>query len=205
MSVSAQSQSDIPHAAVPVGFQANIDVEGNFTRMPGIIGDRGYTNVFDYGGVSLGGGAGVRFRRFLYAGAAFNFMGNWGATTMVDWNAPKYGTINTSSWVAPIYADLRLYLPTASGCFPYWEMGIGGYVGIWAETKYDLRMWGHDIITNKVTPSGGFFLTSGIGVEFKYLNIGVGYKYFSAAEECFYKHFGFIRLGVSLGQSSKVR
>lgn len=207
MATSALAQTDDslnnPTQGVPVGFQLNFDLDGNFSYISGATNGVYYSDPFTIGGISIGLGAGVRVRKFAFIGAAFNFFGDWGKTTIRNTIDRKTSTKNCELWVVPIYLDTRWYLPTKGRTFPFWEIGIGGYVGLSGKVTTDLSAWGEGVETVTAVPKGGFYFTTGLGVELKRLVLGIGYKYFD--NSTFRDHYGYVKLGISIGRNAKIK
>jgi len=195
-------------AKLPLGFQLNIDLAGNLTRIGGAywydpMGVRCYVDPYMYGGLSLSMGAGVRMGKFLYVGAAVDIQGNWGNSNYKADNGNKNIACSISQWTLPIYANARVYAPTHSTCYPYYELGIGGYVGLTDERSADWSSDNYGKVTISSTPKGGFFLNTGFGLEFRYLTIGVGYKLFTNAD--YRQNHGYLKVGVSIGRPNKIK
>jgi len=188
-------------ASDDLGYQINFDIDGNFAYVPPATSGPFTTDSYTLGGAALGMGAGVRFREFLYVGAAFQCYGDWGRTLIYNTSMHTAGTVRYELWMLPIYADLRLYYPTGGRCFPFWEVGVGGYVGLRSNAKTDVSLTGIDVLIG--TPAGGFYFTTGLGVEFKHVSLGVGYKLFNSS--ALYDHHGYVKLGFSIGRNAQLR
>lgn len=195
------------------GFQANIDIYGLFSRAPGWIitdfstGHQWISDPCQIGGVSMGGGLGFRYREYVYFGAAFSFFGDWGKTAVYDNTTTSlftHGTCKANTWVAPIYADLRIYVPTDSRCYPFFDLGIGGYVGMTGTYSVDCSMYPSGPVYNgDIAPNSGFYFQFGLGAELKYFTVGVGYNLYS--NSFFNDHYGYIKVGVSLGRPALLK
>jgi len=210
--VTTEDKADAPQTKkqaekLPVGFQFNIDVDGNLAFLSGsrIYVEnciRSVDNDFAVGGVNLTLGAGARIAQWLYAGVAAGVLGEWG-TPKVKYTNPEgvteEGKATYSAYTVPIYADVRAYAPTHGNCYPYVEVGIGGYVGINGNVKFN----GNKIGDFSGKPDGGFYFLSGVGLEFKYFNIGAGYKLMR--NNNFTGNHGYVKIGFSFGRCNKLR
>jgi len=204
----SQADSDTKTAAekksaekLPVGFQFNIDVDGNLAFLSGsrinVGGIQSIDRDFAVGGANLTLGAGVRVAEWLYAGVAAGVLGEWGTPKVAYKGDTAKATY--AAYTVPIYADVRAYAPTHGNCFPYVEVGVGGYVGIDGSVKFN----GNKIDELCGTPAGGFYFLSGVGLEFKYFNVGAGYKLMR--NNNFTGNHGYVKIGVSLGRSTQLR
>jgi len=188
---------------LPVGFQFNIDLDGNLAFLSGSrirnekIGLYPIDQDFAVGGIDLTLGAGVRIAEWMFAGVAAGILGEWG-NPKVNYKGEE-GKAAYAAYTVPIYADVRAYAPTHGNCFPYVEVGLGGYVGIDGSVKFNKNKI--DELCGK--PAGGFYFLSGVGLEFKYLNIGAGYKLMR--NNNFTGNHGYVKVGVSLGRCNKLR
>jgi len=176
------------------GFQFNIDVDGNLAFVNGWSMSSYRVDNYATGGVNVCLGAGVRIADWMYFGAAAGVIGEWGNTKVRN-NTEEYKA-QSSQYAVPIYADVRAYAPTHGNCFPYVEVGIGGFVGLDGKVKCA------DFELDK-KPEGGFYFISGVGLEFKYLNIGAGYKLLRNNEAI--GNHGYVKLGISIGRCNKLR
>jgi len=198
---SKSSKSAAAAQKPAVGFQFNLDVEGNLAFVSGsrinYAGIQSIDRDFAVGGVNVVLGAGVRVAQWMYVGVAAGVLGEWG-NPKVKYNGNDTKG-NYSAYTLPIYGDFRAYAPTHGNCYPYAEVGVGGYVGLAGEVKVD----GTKIDELCGTPEGGFYFLSGVGLEFKCLNIGAGYKLMR--NNNFTGNHGYVKLGISLGRPQKLR
>jgi len=196
----AEQKAATPAAAkpqLPVGFQFNLDVEGNLCFVSGYYLNNCHVKNYACGGVNVNVGAGARVGKFLYIGAAAGALGEWG-DPYVELNNATHDEkkAHASAWIIPIFADVRVYAPTHGNCYPYAEVGIGGYIGIDGQVKFE-----GEKISNK--PQDGFYFISGVGMEFKRVNIGAGYKLMRDKDAI--GNHGYVKLGISLGRPQKLR
>jgi len=204
---AAASEPKKPAEKLPVGFQFNVDLDGNLAFVSGsrIDGKGGIQSIdrdFAVGGVNLTLGAGARIAQWLYAGVAAGVLGEWGTPKVRYTNkdgVKEEGKATYSAYTVPIYADVRAFAPTHGNCYPYVEVGVGGYVGIAGTTAFN----GNKIEELCGTPEGGFYFISGVGLEFKYFNVGAGYKRMQSNN--FTGNHGYVKLGVSFGRCNKLR
>ncbi len=184
---------------MPIGFQMTLDLEGNLSFANGYAVTNG-AERYDIKNYALGGldaviSAGVRVGTFLYTGVAAGFLCEWADPYIVNKGSEKKG--HFSAYTVPIYADIRAYAPTRGNCYPYAEIGIGGYLNdLCGSIKYE-------DISIKNPAKGGFYFISGVGVEFKYLNVGAGYKLMRNAD--YIGNHGYVKVGVSIGRPQKLR
>lgn len=186
-----------PH--MPIGFQMNMDVEGNLSFPSGYSvvdgGERYDIKNFACGGINAVVSAGVRVGTFLYTGVAAGFLCEWANPKIVHRDAEQKG--HFSAYTVPIYADVRAYAPTRGNCYPYVEVGIGGYLDdLCGKIQYQ-------DVSIKNPAKGGFYFISGVGLEFKLLNIGAGYKLMRNAD--YIGNHGYVKLGISIGRPQKLR
>jgi len=210
---ASSNSSSENQSKLPVGFQMNIDVEGNLAFVKGFDyqSPAAYIHADSYtaGGVGAILGLGARMGRFLYVGVAAGAQGEWGKTEIKGATAVsdvKSMVTQTSAWICPIYADIRLFLPTRGNCYPFAEVGLGGYCGLDGVLKYSNE------VTNggewKNIPKGDFYMIAGAGLEFKRLTVGLGYKLLKQKDisNNVVNHDElYLRLGVSLGRNVKIK
>jgi len=201
---SAAPEPQIAPEPSEVGLQTHIDMSGEITCNPTMEADPYATDPYTSGGFSLGFGGGVRYNRYFYFGAGFDFTSEWGKTTLkyigeTD-EAGEIGEIEMPvklyNMVLPIYANTRAYWPNKSICTPFWDVQIGGYLGVTSRVKADNADGVSDELLKCYKPKNGFYFSTGVGINLSIVTIGAGYKlFYQKGYDC---NYGYFKVGISL-------
>jgi len=195
---NTQSSSDLSK----VGFQFNLDFGGHFTSYKPQHTSEMSFDGFSSGGINFTFGAGARIKKYLYVGATLDITGEFGSTKATI-SGIGSGPINVSTCYMPIYLDARAYLPNKTRCYPFFEVGLGGYIGISSMVTMNLSSMNMGVKSVSVKVDNGFFFTTGLGLEFKYYTMGVGYRLFHVQNSN--GNYGYIKIGCSLGRPAKLK
>ena len=153
----------------------------------GYVGKEEYQIIsVTVGGFGIEGIDGVRFNKYLFTGIGIGlhtlFLNYLGASAM---------TLQT-----PLFADLRVYLPTKNnGLYPYLETSLGPMFQYYQRASYK----GYSTSTTNFNIFAYFKLNAGIDIN--HLSIGLGYSLVGNKDGV--DNFFFAKIGVRIGQFSK--
>lgn len=139
-------------------------------------------------------GLGLRATRFFFLGVGVGAHSEY-ALKEVLYTSDNHATIpmSTYRWVLPVYADIRLYIPTKTNMNPFVE-GSGGYY--WGLTGNQTIAGAEE----KFMPQNGIFAQAGAGVDFRRFMVSIGYRYYQNAEGGL-PHYGYAKIGIRLGKN----
>jgi len=190
--ISTSSQTIDPSE---VGLLYTVDVAGDITWNPLLKAEPFTSLPYVSGGISIGAGGGFKMNKYFYCGVAFDFTGEWGRTTLTYQDQLEFPARMTN-WVLPIYADARAYLPNKTICTPFWEVQMGGYLGMMSSVVTDYPEPGVDELLACYLPKNGFYFSTGLGINLSLVTIGVGYKLFH--QPSYNCNYAYVKLGVSI-------
>lgn len=151
-----------------------------------ISGYVGKEETITIGGFGVDGIDGVRFNKYLFTGIGV------GLHTMFL----NYQGITVTTLQTPLFADIRVYLPTKKkGLYPYMETSIGPMFQYYQHASYK----GQTASTTEFAAFAFFRLNAGIDVD--HFTFGLGYELVGNKNGV--DNFFFAKIGARLGRFDK--
>lgn len=173
-----------------------LEVSGIFERvkLPSISGtSMGNTTA---GGFGIDGIDGCRFNQYFFFGAGVGFYGEFYSTEVTTVGGSA--TLSLATLQTPVFADLRIYIPTRIvGFYPYFETSIGPLFNYYTHTK--ISSGRNEVNSYSTNLNVGAFFRLNTGLEVKRFVFGIGYELWGDSKE--QSHIGFIKLGVRFGKN----
>ena len=169
-----------PSAKSEACYQGYFDVAG-------YVGKEEYQNAsVTIGGFGFEGIDGVRFNKYIFTGIGVGFH-----TLFVNYQGISGMTLQT-----PLFADVRVYLPTKkNGLYPYLETSLGPMFQYYQKATYQ----GYSASTSNFYAFAYFKVNAGIDIN--HLSIGLGYSLVGNKDGV--DNFFFAKIGVRIGKFNK--
>lgn len=178
-------------------FQANIEVSGQWTRMNCVtvsVDNKSFTVLdnakTDWLGASLDATFGARIRRWVFVGGGIGLHSLYTGPTDEQFKAAQAGEYVglkplAVKVYAPIYADVRFFIPTSKNINPFVEGAAGCYIG-WIDGMYytdNQQTTLKQLPGSSTDMKAGYYMRLGIGCEFKRFILGVGYELMASTKK----------------------
>lgn len=166
-------------------YQGYLELSGIFTNI------QGYT----WGGIEFNGIDGGRINKYIFLGAGIGIYAVWGKSYIYNNYSFSLDEASSALLGVPIFADLRVYLPTANKDFyPYFETSIGPMINFYQRVSTSRQVK----VTTNINALAYFRLNAGL--DYKRFTFGVGYELWGNSSGT--ENFGFIKLGVRIGKDN---
>lgn len=154
------------------------------------------------GGFDFDFSVGLRYPKFLFIGLGMGIDSEFANKTVYD--GSERIPLRFSSVTFPLFADVRLYLPTKIDLNPFFVGQFGGYFVVSMKSIYHLTLdprnpkdptrgvW-DEIQFNPVLYKNGYLMSLGLGFEYKYFQFSIGYRLM--ATNGYTGNYGFIKVG----------
>lgn len=208
-------------AQTKIAFQANIDVSGrvHWGTQPTIkyYGKNYGGNKNITGGPAVNVDLGVRINDSYFIGVGAQIGADFGKfdSKILSHSGNNY-IIKVMDAYVPIYGDFKIYIPSALGISPFFDVAIGGYLKDWITLKSpliedlgeeylktlelnDLKVSGDKMSYRGA--KGGFYLHTGVGADINKVSISAGYEMTTYEEDASIKinNNVYLKLGLRIG------
>ena len=166
-------------------YQGYLELSGLFENV------QGYT----FGGIGFDGIDGGRINKYVFLGVGLGIYAIWGKMPYYSTSSYSayYNEVSTATIEVPIFADLRVYIPTTiEDFYPYFETSIGPMINFYQRASNG----GRHAVTMNVNAWAFFRLNAGI--DYKRFTFGIGYELWGNSSGT--DNFGFVKLGVRIGK-----
>lgn len=165
----------------------------NYTELSGFMSGRTPDDKRRVmGGIEGTNVYGCRFNEYAFLGAGIGVSANFYQVNSQSSNSADQENGRYSGSVqVPLFADLRIYIPTKkTALYPFFAASLGP----------QLRCYDFERGQRKSKFGVQAYFRAYMGVEYKRCNFGVGYMLWG--DEKAQTHFGFVKLGVRLSRQS---
>lgn len=164
-------------------FNGYVELSGIFERF-----DTGFGKKTT-GGIGVDDVNGLRFNKYFFLGLGVGVYGEFYTGHVRGYK------VSLTTLQSPIFADMRIFMPTRkTGLYPYFETSVGPLFTYYQSISFE----GEKESSNNFH-TYAFFRTN-LGIEYNRFTCGIGYELWGDSKSI--AHFGFIKLGVRIGEST---